>query len=202
MGWWNWPRCQFRQCFSHAFFVRKPFFLVTFWLWINIPTKNARVKCWWNWPRMKKKTEIFVSVRGAVGKKDHSAAFFPFTFSSLSTAFSHLCLTALHLALPFQSPFNVVPFLSTNSSVAASRLDLELVCCHRHPHKHKLWFTTTCHNCKQITLIEDVKKLERKCNAVAVLTLRSNGGGQGWWRMKKFDKNVRQKTVRQKQSVF
>ncbi len=27
-------------------------FLVTFWLWQKIRTKNAREKCWWNWPQV------------------------------------------------------------------------------------------------------------------------------------------------------
>jgi len=27
----------------------KAFFLVTFWLWMNFPTKNVPIKRWWNW---------------------------------------------------------------------------------------------------------------------------------------------------------
>ncbi len=47
-------RCQFHQHFTYKFFIRTSFlqlFLVTFWLWQKICTKNARVKRWWNHTR-------------------------------------------------------------------------------------------------------------------------------------------------------
>jgi len=47
-------RSQFHQRFLCAFFVQKPFFLVTIWLWTNFCTKYVRVKCWWNWAQVVK----------------------------------------------------------------------------------------------------------------------------------------------------
>ena len=43
---------QFHQRFTLEYFVRTSFwqlFLVTFWLWGEIRTKNSHVKRWWNW---------------------------------------------------------------------------------------------------------------------------------------------------------
>jgi len=45
----------FINVFTYEFFIRTSFrqlFLVTFWLWQKIRTKNEREKCWWNWPQV------------------------------------------------------------------------------------------------------------------------------------------------------
>jgi len=47
-----WPskaRCQFHQCFSNAFFVRKCFFCQKVTRENHFCAKNSHVKCWWNW---------------------------------------------------------------------------------------------------------------------------------------------------------
>ncbi len=47
----------FINVFTYKCFVQTSFwllFLVTFWLWRKICTKNEHKKCWWNWPQIPK----------------------------------------------------------------------------------------------------------------------------------------------------
>ena len=49
---WSSSGVNFINVFTYKFFVRTSFrqlFLVAFWLWQKIHTKNARIKCWRNW---------------------------------------------------------------------------------------------------------------------------------------------------------
>jgi len=81
---WNWLGVNFINIFTYKFFVRTSFqqlFLIKFWLWWKICTKNASLKRWWNrrqdYKRQPKESHISV-VFGWIPKERFSICFILF----------------------------------------------------------------------------------------------------------------------------
>ncbi len=96
---WNCLGVNFVNIFTYKFFVQTSFrqlFLIKFWLWWKIRTKNARVKRWWNrrqdYKRQPKESHISV-VFGRIPKERFSICFILFEKAKMMFLWSTRSIT-------------------------------------------------------------------------------------------------------------